>query len=110
MKIGKAIGPTNSPVMLVGEAFGEKEEAAGIPFVGSSGHLLKTCLNEVGLPYESCRVTNVINARPPRNEIKQWFLNKTEGKKGKIELRWGRYPAAPIIEGLKLLEAEIRAV
>lgn len=47
-------GPSDSPVMLVGEAPGAQEDAAGIPFVGRSGKFLTSLLEEAGFPRRSC--------------------------------------------------------
>jgi DNA polymerase len=93
--------------MIVGEAFGEKEEAAGQPFVGSSGHLLRAMMQEAGLSLDDARVTNVVNARPPRNDISHWFLNKTQAKKEGLTEVWSRYPNAIVRDGLARLEDEV---
>jgi len=58
--ICKDIGPPDAKVMLIGEAPGEHEERTGIPFVGSSGKLLKQMLSHSGIRYQDCFVTNVI--------------------------------------------------
>lgn len=54
-------------VVLVGEAPGAQEDAAGVPFVGKAGQLLDTLLAEVGLPRERVAVANVLKCRPPAN-------------------------------------------
>ncbi len=60
-------GPADAAVMVVGEAPGAKEDAAGKPFVGPSGRLLDELLAEAGLSRESVFITNVFKARPPGN-------------------------------------------
>jgi len=60
----------NKPIVIVGEAFGEKEERQGRPFVGPSGKLLNSFLAAAGLSRGDCHLTNVFNLRPPRNDIR----------------------------------------
>lgn len=57
-------GSPNSGLMLVGEAPGEAESRTGRPFMGRSGQLLQSWLDELELrPY----ITNVVKCRPPDN-------------------------------------------
>ena len=60
-------GPQTARVVLLGEAPGAKEDAAGRPFVGSSGKLLDLLLAEAGLERDDVFITNVFKARPPGN-------------------------------------------
>lgn len=60
-------GPAGARVMVIGEAPGAKEDAAGEPFVGPSGRLLDELLAEAGLSRETVFITNVFKARPPGN-------------------------------------------
>jgi DNA polymerase len=60
-------GDPSSPVAFVGEAPGAKEDAAGRPFVGSSGRVLNKLLEEEGLPREKVFITNTVKCRPPNN-------------------------------------------
>lgn len=60
-------GPQDAEVVLLGEAPGAKEDAAGRPFVGSAGKLLDQLLEEAGLERDSVFITNVVKARPPGN-------------------------------------------
>lgn len=59
--------PDGADVLLVGEAPGAQEDAAGVPFVGRAGQLLDTLLDEAGLPRERVAVANVLKCRPPAN-------------------------------------------
>lgn len=61
------VRPEGADVLLVGEAPGAQEDAAGVPFVGRSGALLDTLLAEAGLPRERVAVANVLKCRPPAN-------------------------------------------
>ena len=57
-------------ILIVGEAWGEEEEAQQLPFVGASGRLLRGLLHSVGIDFRECFVTNVFNIRPrPTNDI-----------------------------------------
>ena len=61
--------------MIVGEAFGAEEERKGEPFVGTSGQELNKMLHEAGIMRSECYVTNVVNARPPGNDINAWIAD-----------------------------------
>jgi DNA polymerase len=60
-------GDLASPVVLVGEAPGRKEDESGRPFVGSAGKLLDAALEHVGLTRSRVYITNVIKCKPPGN-------------------------------------------
>ena len=59
-------GPLRARVMLIGEAPGEKEEAAGRPFVGKAGSNLDSFLKAVSLDRSLLYVTNAVKIRPVR--------------------------------------------
>ena len=56
-----------SPVVLVGEAPGRREDESGRPFVGSAGKLLDAALEHVGLGRSDVYITNIVKCRPPGN-------------------------------------------
>jgi len=60
-------GNINSPIMIVGEGPGEKEDEIGKPFVGDAGNLLNKMLSAINLNRESVYITNVVNYRPPKD-------------------------------------------
>ena len=61
-------GPLDAELMIVGEAPGRTEDEGGAPFIGQSGKLFFTLLEEeVGRSREECYVTNVVKCRPPAN-------------------------------------------
>lgn len=62
-------GPHTAETLVVGESWGEMEEAAKKPFVGSAGKELEALFMECGIDIGSCLLTNVFNLRPPRNEM-----------------------------------------
>jgi uracil-DNA glycosylase len=47
-------------VVLVGEQPGDREDIAGMPFVGPAGRLLDECLNEASIDRSLCYVTNAV--------------------------------------------------
>ena len=78
MKIVNGEGILNPKIAIVGEAPGEIEEALGRPFMGPSGKLLNSILDELYIDRDDCYVTNAVKFRPPDNrtptdnEIIQW--------------------------------------
>jgi len=61
-------GQIDAPVMIIGEAPGADEDAAGKPFIGRAGKLLDRMLATVGLSRrENVYITNCIYWRPPGN-------------------------------------------
>jgi len=53
-------GPSDAPLMLVGEQPGDKEDLAGEPFVGPAGRLLDQALDAAGLDPASVFRTNAV--------------------------------------------------
>jgi len=53
-------GPESAKVMFVGEQPGDKEDLAGLPFVGPAGVLFDAALAAAGLPRAECYVTNAV--------------------------------------------------
>ena len=66
-------GPCDASVMLVGEAPGAKEDETGRPFVGRSGQLLVSLLEEIGLTREDVFITSILKSRPPKNRTPTQF-------------------------------------
>ena len=60
-------GKYDSPVMIVGEGPGQKEDEQGKPFVGDAGMLLNKMLNAIKIDRKNVYITNVVNYRPPNN-------------------------------------------
>jgi len=60
-------GDYKSPLMVVGEGPGQKEDEIGKPFVGDAGQLLTKMLKAINLDREKVYITNVVNYRPPNN-------------------------------------------
>lgn len=69
---GRFVPPTGScsnGTLLMGEAPGREENDAGAPFVGPSGRLLNHLLSKARLERENFALCNVIQCRPPNNEL-----------------------------------------
>ena len=60
-------GNTNSPIMIIGEGPGQKEDEMGKPFVGDAGLLLNRMLQSINIKRPKVYITNVVNYRPPNN-------------------------------------------
>lgn len=60
-------GAPDADLMLIGEAPGADEDAAGEPFVGRAGQLLDQILLSVGLDRHQLWITNIVKFRPPGN-------------------------------------------
>ena len=66
-KIVFSDGNTQSPIMIIGEGPGQKEDELGKPFVGDAGSLLNKMLKAINIEREKVYITNVVNYRPPNN-------------------------------------------
>ncbi len=73
-------GQLSSPIMIIGESPGEKEDIMGKPFVGDAGTLLNKMLSAIKIKRDSTYITNVINYKTPNNrkilpeEIRRYSL------------------------------------
>lgn len=98
-------------IMLVGEAWGEKEAEVQRPFVGASGWLLNQMLSHAGLARDDCYCSNVFNLRPrPSNDVKNLCGLRAEGIPGLPELTKGKYVLKQYSGELDRLFQEIRDV
>ena len=64
-------GNENADLMFVGEAPGEAEDNAGVPFVGAAGQLLDRYLYAVDVKREDVYIANILKCRPPKNRDPQ---------------------------------------
>ena len=60
-------GNPMSPIMIIGEGPGQKEDEMGKPFVGDAGVLLNKMLKAINIERPKVYITNVVNYRPPNN-------------------------------------------
>lgn len=98
MSIVKPIGPLHAKIMLVGEAPGLEESRSGIPFVGSSGKILNYILQDAGVDRAACRITNVVNVRPPGNNFGVFYEDKSK-----------RIPTAELLRHRQRLYKEVES-
>lgn len=67
-------GNSSANIMVVGEAYGKYEEQANAPFVGPAGRVLRELLLKSGVdPDHDVYYTNIVNARPPDNNLSEWI-------------------------------------
>lgn len=106
-------GPADAPVVILGEAPGAKEDAAGRPFVGNAGKLLDRLLEEAGLVREEVFITNVFKARPPGNrdpkrpEVEHhrpWLDEQLEVVDPRLVIPLGRHALSHFAPDLKISE------
>ncbi|MHA1137755.1 MAG: uracil-DNA glycosylase [Candidatus Thorarchaeota archaeon] len=60
-------GSPTAKLFFVGEAPGAKEDETGRPFVGRSGKLLTTMIEEIGFSREDVFISSILKCRPPNN-------------------------------------------
>jgi uracil-DNA glycosylase len=100
----------NPKIVIVGEAFGEREEAQGRPFVGPSGAMLNAFLSAHGIERKECYLTNVFNLRPVGNNIQTLCGSKAEGIPGFPSLLKSKYVRAEYKPELDRLYREIKGL
>lgn len=110
MAVGGGDGKPDSPIMVVGEAWGEEEERTHVPFSGRSGQELNKMLGDAGLLRSDCFVTNVVNSRPPANSLTHWIPDTKAAVTHDMVLLRGRYVKPIVVEGWESLKKEISLV
>ena len=96
-------GPRNAAIAICGESYGAEERDAGRPFVGTAGRILDGLLAESGIDRAGCFLTNLVNARPPGNDLQQWFGTEKPTLAGLA-------PGPQVQAGLAALNAQLAAV
>lgn len=107
------MGPLHSKLLLIGEAPGEQEEMAGVPFIGYSGQELDRMLAEAGLSRQDCYLTNVLFSRPPYNKLAAFLVPKAEAMTSgplAIPLGQGTYLHPSLALEVERLHGEIQRV
>lgn len=95
-------------ITIVGEAYGEVEEQLQMPFVGPSGYLLNTLLQDAGIEKTECYLTNVFNLRPkPTNAIENLCAPKREVNHSLPPLGSGKYIRDEYLGELDRLYSEL---
>lgn len=111
---GPYLPPGEVGIVLMGEAPGEDEDKQGKPFVGRSGKLLNSLLEQAGLKRETIWVTNTNKCRPVLIEGKSvknrapttaeqkaceiWWNNELELIKPQIVLCLGATAAKKVLD------------
>jgi uracil-DNA glycosylase len=103
-------GPRNADIVIVGESWGEEEEQAQRPFVGSSGKELDRMLLESGHPRPLIFCTNMVAAKPPRDgkELETALLFEPN-EKGKPKWR-GLHPSPYVRSEIERLWDQLRQI
>jgi uracil-DNA glycosylase len=104
------VGPKPCKIMFVAEAPGKEEDEAELPLVGSSGRLFNQTLSLVGISRPSCYITNVIQERPPNNDILKFCVGKKDLPPTYLysPLAKGKYLHPDYLSSLPRLAKEIR--
>lgn len=101
------VGPTETPVLFVGEGPGYYEDMQGEPFVGPAGQFLDEMLSIIDLSRQNCYIANIVKCRPPKNrdplQTEQdacigWLRNQAAIIKPKIIVCLGRIAAMKLID------------
>ncbi len=97
-------------ILICGDAWGKDEEAAGRPFVGAAGYMLKQILSQNGIDITDCYLTNVFNFRPPSGSLKLLTGEKRDAIPGlpKHSDGWIRAEFAPELTRLKAEIANVQ--
>jgi uracil-DNA glycosylase len=112
-------GPASAEIVIVGEAPGAREDAAGVPFVGAAGKLLDTLLAEAKIPRDAVFITNVVKARPPRNRDPRrdevahhwpWLERQLEIIRPQLLVPLGRHALARFAPDAKIAEVHGTAI
>ncbi len=100
-------GSTTAKIMLVGECFSADEESCGEAFQGTPGLQLNKMLFEAGIHRGDCYTTNLLNLRPPYDNIKSLFAFTKKMVKPGYSVARNLYCAPEIHQGLSRLFEEI---
>ena len=63
------VGARNAKILIIGEYPSKDDELTGVPFTGSSGHLLTQLLKQADIDIAHCYRTFLIKARPPSGQL-----------------------------------------
>ncbi len=93
-------GSVHAKILFIGEAPGKKEDAQGIPFIGSAGKLLDELLASIRISREDTYITNIVKYRPPDNRdpspdeiltCQEWLIEEIRIINPKIIVTLGRH-------------------
>lgn len=94
-------------ILVVGERPNKQDFSSGIPFRSSYGIELQRLLSKANLMLKECATTYVYKETPPKNDIKNCFVKKTDVKKG-LGVEYKRsYITYELEEYIEVLHEEI---
>lgn len=115
-------GPENAEIMIVGEQPGDQEDAAGAPFIGPAGEILKEAMMKAGVAREEIYLTNAVkhfkwaargklrmHQKPAGSEMhacKPWLEAEIALVKPKVIIALGTTAATAIIGKLPKISEE----
>lgn len=89
-------GSSNPTVFIVGEAPGATENTQQRPFVGASGAVLRSLIDDVaGLRPGHHFITNVVKYRPPGNRTPTW--EEVDASRPHLRAEYGALGSPPVI-------------
>lgn len=100
-------GPRTAPIAIVGEAWGSDEAIAKKPFIGLSGMELTRILADAKLSRDNCFLTNLVPARPDRNEFFRFFSPGTGDYRGLNPLPETRAAIEDLYEQLRIVRPRV---
>jgi len=110
-------GSANAETLFIGEAPGKKEDAQGIPFIGSAGKFLNELLTSIQLRREDIYITNAVKYRPPENRdplpdeiaaCRDWLIEEIRIINPQIIIPLGRHAMNHFLPDEKISEAHGR--
>jgi len=107
-----SLGPRDAQVAIVGDYWGEQDEMARRPFMGTSGQELTRLLGEAGFHRKDLFLTNVFALRPPNGNIEALCANKSTVGKDYCyaPLKTGAYIKQEFLPEVARLREELDAV
>lgn len=103
-------GSRSARIFFCGESYGKSEQREQRPFVGESGQDLDKLCGEAGIPLNDCFYSNVVNERPPDNDMAKFFYTTKEAREQHINSTRGLYPHDNVLHGLENLRQQILAI
>ena len=102
-------GPTKARILIVAQAPGRQEDAAGVPLVGRSGQQLDRLLKlHAGVDAATVRMTNVVKCYPERDrkpttreirECREWLINEIIETDAEIVVTLGDVALQALVPG-----------
>ncbi len=111
-------GNFSASILFVGEAPGKQEDEQNAPFVGRSGQLLTSILEELGyLRERDYYITNIVKCRPPNNRdpngeeiaiCSAYLVEQIETMRPSVIVTLGRFSFQFLVPGRGMTESRGR--